>query len=113
MHPALMIDVAVSKTANLHPILRAIIHPILYPFMMWRMKGIATTLRTKYRWLPATSFHDVEKHGENVVYCMHNKIDIFTKKKEVIGVWVVDYKNKTVRIVSNAPEEYQKTGATF
>jgi len=113
MHPALVLDVVVTQTARLHPIVRAIIRPILYPFIRWLMKGIATTLRTECKGLPATSWNDVEKHGQNVVYCTHDKTDVFTKQKKIIGVWAVDYKNKTVRTVFDAPEEYRKTGATF
>lgn len=113
MHPALILDAVVSKAARLHPFLRAAARPILYPFIQWRIKGIATTLRAECKWLPATSWDDVEKHGENVVYCTRDKSNVFTKEKKVIGVWAVDYKNKTVRTVFDAPEEYRKTGATF
>lgn len=113
MHLALIVDVSVSRTTHLHPMLQAIIRPILRPFIMWRMKGIATRLSTECRWLPATSWSDVEKHGHNVVYCIGDKSDLFTKTKKIIGVWVVDYKNRTVRTVFDVPEKYRETGATF
>lgn len=113
MHPAQILDRVVSKTSKLPPIILAVVRPILYPFIMWRMKGIATTLATKCRWLPATSWEDIEKHGQNVVYCTQEKTDVFSKLKKVIGVWVVDYKNNTVRTVFDVPEQYRKTGATF
>jgi hypothetical protein len=88
-------------------------YPIMLPLVRWRMRGAAKTLVNYYRWLPATSWSDVEKHGQNVVYSVSEKYDVFTKEKKVVGSWVVDYKNCTVRIVCDTPEEFHKTGATF
>lgn len=113
VHPALLLDAIVSKAAQLQPKLRAIARAVLYPFIQWRIRGIAHTIATQCRWLSTTSWEDVEKHGQNVVYCKQDAIDVFTKEKTTIGVWVVDYKNHTARTVLDVPEEYQKTGATF
>jgi hypothetical protein len=113
MRPALILDAVVSKSARLHPFLLTIVRPILRPLIKWRLNGTATTLANEYRWLPATSWNDVEKHGWNGVYNIRDKTDVFTKTKKVTGVWAVDYKNKTVRTVLDAPEEYRKIGATF
>ena len=113
MHPALILDVVVSKAARLHPFLLAVVRPILYPLIWLRMKGIARTLAAQCRRLPTTTWKDVEKHGQNVVYCTRNSTNIFTKEKTVVGVWVVDYKNQAMRTVLDVPEQYQKTGATF
>ncbi|MDP3725966.1 MAG: hypothetical protein Q8R36_02085 [bacterium] len=113
MHLAFLIDAIVKKSNRLHPALRAIIRPLLYPFVIWRAKGIAYTLATQYKWLPTTSWKDVEKHGQNVIYCTCDKTNIFTKEKKVVGVWVVDYKNRTVRTVLDVPEQYQKQMRSF
>lgn len=108
-----ILDSIVSKVATWHPLARLAVRPILYPFVRWRMKGIAKTLAHECTWLGTTYWKDVEKHGQNAVYAVREEGYAMTRILRSNGIWVVDYKNKTVRTVLDAPEEYRKVGATF
>lgn len=114
MHPALVLDAIVAKSAGLHPVLLTIVRPVLYPFIVWRMKNIARILATEYRWLPDTEWEKVEKHGQNVVYgVVEKKTTLYESGRYIAGVKAVDYKNHTVRTVFDVPEKYHKTGSVF
>ena len=106
-----ILDRIVCKVAGWPAWLRVIARPFLYPLIFRRMKGIARVLAT-YKRLPAVSWKDVEKHGQNAVFGYVELIDVSTKAvtKEI---WVADSKNRTVRMVFDIPDQYQEIGAQF
>jgi hypothetical protein len=111
MQLAPMIDRLVGKIADLPNWQRIVIRTLFYPFIFWRMRQIAHVLATQYEWLPDISWSDIEKHGQNVVFCTYEVVTGFIKEKS--AAFVVDYKNQTVRRVLRVPEKHQNVGAMF
>jgi len=107
------LDFVVRKTKNWPPLVVSVLGFLLYPLIRWRLKDIAHILARECRFLPATSWTDVEKHGKNVVYAKKLEKNIWTKKQDDLGTFVVDYENKTIRLVTGVPEEKRAVGETF
>ena len=103
-----IIDTSMSLVTTRYPKLIPV-YRILFHFPLhWRLLQAAKELAS-YERLPPAAWKDIPKHGNNVVYGPESKMDA----NIIFGLWVVDYTNKTRRIVFGLPSEVAKVGKTF
>lgn len=111
-YAVMSLDWTVARVTKVPRHFLPIVRFLAYPLIRWRMKQAAKVIAT-YEHLPPTIWEEVEKHGKNVVYGSHPAVTGFAKETIVFGIWVVDYTNKTYRIVFNIPDELAKVGKAF
>jgi len=111
---ARLLDMVVCRVITWKPFARRCALYLLQPLIMWRMKDITRILEEECELLNSTTWDKVEKNGCNVVYATCDTTNVFDKfARRRYGIFVVNYKNKTMRIVNDPPTEYLFVGSVF
>jgi len=83
------------------------------PFIILKIRSIGKRLIKEKRWKPSIAWSKFRPDGSYINIGPADKYGVHTDTKKTPALLVGCFRDQTVGLVYNVPEQYRKVGATF